>query len=60
MFTKMSEDFLDMFIVRGLVLREDENVIQVDDYRNIWQISEDGVDKLLECCRDVHETEWHD
>ena len=35
MFTKISEDFLDMLFVRGLVLGEDENVIKVDDYGNI-------------------------
>ena len=45
-----------MLFVRGLVLREDENVILVDNYRNIKQISKDGVDELLECCWDVCKT----
>ena len=49
MFTKTLEEFSDMLFVRGLVLREDESVILVDNYRNIKQISKDGVDELLEC-----------
>ena len=43
----MLEDFLDMLSVRGLVLGEDENVIQVDNYKNIKQISKDGVCHIL-------------
>ena len=48
MFSKTSEDFLDVLLVRGLVLGEDENVIQIDDYGNIEQISEDCIDEPLE------------
>ena len=38
MFTKMSEDFSDMLYVRGLVLGEDENVIQVDDSKSVKMV----------------------
>ena len=49
MFMKISEGFSNLLFVGGLVLREDENINQVDHYENIEQINEDSVDKLLEC-----------
>ena len=58
-FAESLEDLLDMLLVGSLVLRVNEDVIQVDNDANIKEISKDCIDKLLECCRGVGYTEWH-
>ena len=49
-----------MLLMGQLVLGVYENVIQVDHYTDIEHVSEDGVDKPLECCRSVGKTKWND
>ena len=41
------------------VLKVDEDVIEVHDDTNVQHVGEDGVDKFLECCGSISETEGH-
>ena len=41
------------------VLGVDEDVIEVHDDTDIQHVGKDGVDKLLECCGSISETEGH-
>ena len=54
-----AKDLPDMLLVGFHVLRVDENVVEVHDDTDVQHVGEDGVDKPLECCRSVSETEGH-
>ena len=58
-FPKASEDFPDMLPVLGGIIRIDEDVIKVDDNRNVNHVGKDVVHKTLESGRSVSETERH-
>src|SRR5438445_13597573 len=48
LFAEASEDFLDMSLVRLLVLGVDEDVIQIYDDAHIQEVCEDAINKPLE------------
>ena len=58
-FPKASEDFSDMLPVLGGIIRIDEDVIKVDDNRNVNHVGKDVVHKMLESSWSVGETERH-
>ena len=60
MFTKPSEDLGDMFDVILFVQGENENIIQIDDNKNIQKISKNGVKEYLKARRCIGKSEWHD
>ena len=49
-----------MLDVVFLVVREDQDVIKVDDNKLVHDILEDVIDKVLEAGGRIHETETHD
>ena len=53
------KNLLDMLLMGFHVLRVDEDVIKVHNNTDIQHVSEDGIDKLLECCRSIND-EVHD
>ena len=46
-----------MLLVGFHVLRVDEDVIKVHDNTDVQHVGKDGVDKSLECCGSISETE---
>uniref|UniRef100_A0A0W0GFU7 Uncharacterized protein n=1 Tax=Moniliophthora roreri TaxID=221103 RepID=A0A0W0GFU7_MONRR len=53
MLLKLLKDLLDMLLVVIHVFRVDEDVIEVDDNTDVQQVSENGVNKMLESSRSV-------
>ena len=60
MLTKSSEDFGDMFNVILFIQRKNENIIQIDDNKNIQKIRKNGVKKPLKARRGIGKSERHD
>src|SRR5207245_9603749 len=58
-FTEVSEDFLDMSLVRLLVLGVDEDVIEVYDNTHVQEVCKDAINKPLEGSRGVSEAKGH-
>ena len=59
-FAEPLKDLSDMLFVRGHVLGEDNDVVQINYNANIEEIYKDGVDKLLKSCRGIHKSKQHD
>ena len=49
----------DMDVVFLLRLAEDQDVVQVDDNKDVGHIAEDVVHEVLECCRGVGHSKRH-
>jgi hypothetical protein len=43
-----------------LVFREDEDVVDVDYNEDVSQVLKDVIHEVLECCRSIGQSEWHD
>ena len=56
---KTTKYFANVRAMRGMILRVNENVVQIDDDRDIQHISEDVVHEPLEGCWRVRKTEGH-
>ena len=52
-FAESLKNLLDMLLVGSIVLRVDEDVIQINNDANIKEMSKDGINKPLECCRGI-------
>ena len=52
-FAESLENLFDMLLVGSIVLRVDEDVVQINNNANIKEISKDGINKLLEHCRGI-------
>ena len=57
---KSLENLLDLGRVLVRVVREDEDVVEVDDQKVVEQVAEDIVHERLEGCRGVGKAEGHD
>ena len=51
MLLEMLEYFMDMFTMIFGVVREDQNIIEIDNDSNIKEILEDVIHKMLKSCR---------
>ena len=56
---EMSEDILDVLVMRGKVRGVDEGVVKVDHNAHIQHVSKDAIDKVLERGGSVSETKRH-
>jgi hypothetical protein len=59
-FSKSGQDHSDVFMMVVAVLRENEDVIEVDYNEDVSHVLEDVIHEELECCRGIHQSEWHD
>ena len=57
---KPLEDLGDMFDMILFIQGENENIIQIDDNKNIQKISKNGVQKSLKARRGIGKSKWHD
>ena len=54
------EDLAHVILVRGQVLRINEDVVQINDDRHVQKVGEDVVHETLKCCWCIRESKWHD
>ena len=54
-----AKNLLDMLLMRFHVLAIDEDVVEVHNNTDIQHVSEDSVNKSLECCRSISGTKGH-
>ena len=55
----MAEDLADMFLMICRVVGINEDVVEVDDHTHIQEITEDVIHEMLESCRSIGKSEWH-
>ena len=59
-FVETSEDFMDMFLMGLKVLGVYQDVIQIDNNRNIKEVQEDTINKPLKSRGSICQAEGHD
>ena len=57
---EVSEDFVDMFLMGLEVLGVYEDVIQIDNNRDIEEVCKDTIDESLKGCRGIGQAKGHD
>ena len=60
MLSELSEYFTDMFIMLLGVIREDQNVIEINNNSNVKKILEDVIHETLGSGRCISQTKGHD
>uniref|UniRef100_A0A0W0F2B9 Uncharacterized protein n=1 Tax=Moniliophthora roreri TaxID=221103 RepID=A0A0W0F2B9_MONRR len=53
MLLELLKNLLDVLLIVVYILRVDENVVKVDNNTDVQQVSENGVDKVLESSRSI-------
>jgi hypothetical protein len=49
-----------VFVMVMSVLREDEDVVEVEYNEDVSHVLKDVIHEVLECCWSIRQSEWHD